>query len=91
VRDLRARGLIEPPSAAEAEPALSAAGTGLRAALEETTDRLSLPAYGVLDDAELTRLAELARPWSRTLVKSGMLNTANAFGRTPPGSAKPGP
>jgi hypothetical protein len=75
---LRGRGLVEGP-----EPVLTDAGRELRAELEETTDRLSLPAYGVLGEDGLTRLAELTRPLSRTIAKSGMLNTANAFGRAP--------
>jgi hypothetical protein len=79
---LRSRGLVEGP-----EPVLTDAGRELRAGLEETTDRLSLPAYGVLGEDGMLRLAELTRPLSRTIAKAGMLNTANAFGR----AGQPGP
>jgi hypothetical protein len=75
IERLRDRGLVDGE-----EPGLTAAGRDLRGGLEETTDRLSLPAYGVLSDEELVRLAELTRPLSRTIVKAGMLNPANAFG-----------
>lgn len=77
---LRTRGLIEGDA-----PALTEAGRRLRADLEATTDRLAMPAYGALGEDGMVRLAELTRPLSRTLVKAGMLNTANAF-RTAPGS-----
>jgi hypothetical protein len=75
---LRARGLIEGE-----EHALSAAGRDVHADLEATTDRLALPAYGVLGEDGLFRLAELTRPLSRTLVKAGMLDPRNAFGGPP--------
>jgi hypothetical protein len=39
-----------------------------------------MPAYGVLGEDGLVRLAELTRPLSRTIAKAGMLNPANAFG-----------
>ena len=77
---LRTRGLIEGD-----EPALTDAGRQLRADIEATTDRLAMPAYGVLGEDGMIRLAELTRPLSRTLVKAGMLNPANAF-RTAPRS-----
>jgi hypothetical protein len=64
---------------------LTEAGRRLRADLEATTDRLAMPAYGALGEDGMVRLAELTRPLSRTLVKAGMLNTANAF-TTAPGS-----
>ena len=37
------------------------------------TDRLAVPAYGILGDQGAARLAELARPLSRTIVKAGFL------------------
>jgi hypothetical protein len=63
---LRARGLLDGES-------LSPAGQALRAGLEATTDELARPAYGVLGEDGLTRLAELTRPLSRTLVRAGMM------------------
>jgi hypothetical protein len=73
---LRERGLIE----AADEPTLTTAGRQLRAEIEAATDRLAMPAYAALGEDGLRRLAELTRPLSRTLVKAGMLNPANAFG-----------
>jgi hypothetical protein len=77
---LRTRGLIEGD-----EPALTDSGRELRADVEAATDRLATPAYGVLGEDGMIRLAELTRPLSRMLVKAGMLDTANAF-TTAPGS-----
>jgi len=37
------------------------------------TDRLAVPAYRALGEQRCVRLAELARPLSRTLVKAGFL------------------
>ncbi|MCA2217774.1 SCO6745 family protein [Jidongwangia harbinensis] len=71
VDGLRARGLL-----AADEPVLSDAGRELRAGVEAATDRLTEPAYRVLGEAGCTRLAELTRPLSRTVVKAGMLNPA---------------
>jgi hypothetical protein len=71
VDGLRARGLL-----AADEPVLSDAGRELRAGVEAATDRLSEPAYRVLGEQGCTRLAELTRPLSRTVVKAGMLNPA---------------
>jgi hypothetical protein len=70
------RGLVEGE-----EAVLSEAGRNLRAGLEAATDRLSLPAYRVLGEDGLVRLAELTRPLSRTIAKAGMLNPATAYGR----------
>jgi hypothetical protein len=72
---MRDRGLVEGEDAV-----LTEAGRNLRAGLEAATDRLSMPAYGVLGEDGLVRLAELTRPLSRTIAKAGMLNPANAFG-----------
>jgi hypothetical protein len=74
---MRIRGLI---ADGEKEPALTETGRNLRAGVEAATDRLSLPAYQVLGEDGMTRLAELTRPLSRAVVKAGMLNPANAFG-----------
>jgi hypothetical protein len=71
VDELRSRGLL-----AADEPVLSEAGREFRARLEADTDRMAEPAYRVLGDSGCTRLAELTRPLSRTVVKAGMLNPA---------------
>lgn len=52
---------------------LTEAGLALRARIEADTDRLAVPAYEVLGAQGCARLAELARPLSRTLVKAGFL------------------
>ncbi len=64
--DLRRRGLLDGDE-------LSPAGHELRDRVEATTDELARPAYRVLGDSGLDRLAELTRPLSRTLVKAGMM------------------
>jgi hypothetical protein len=69
---LRDRGLLDGDK-------LSPAGRELRDGVEATTDDLARPAYGVLGEDGLTRLAELTRPLSRTLVKAGLLDPRNAF------------
>ncbi|GAA2879493.1 hypothetical protein Acy02nite_78010 [Actinoplanes cyaneus] len=69
VGDLRRRGLIDGH-----EPVLSAAGRAQRDGIEEATDRLAAPAYAVLGADGCRRLAELARPLSRTIVAAGLLN-----------------
>lgn len=74
VATLRDRGLVA------GDGTLTEAGAALRAGLEQTTDRLTEPAYAALTPDELARLAELTRPMSRTVVKAGLLNPANAFG-----------
>jgi hypothetical protein len=63
---LRERGLLDGDE-------LSPAGVELHAGVEATTDELARPAYRVLGDDGLDRLAELTRPLSRTLVKAGMM------------------
>jgi hypothetical protein len=73
VDGLRRRGLIEGE-----EPALTAAGRELRAGVEAATDRLGTAPYEVLGPDGCARLAELTRPLSRTIVKAGLLNPANA-------------
>jgi hypothetical protein len=66
---LRERGLLDGDE-------LSAEGRALRESIEADTDRLAAPAYRVLGVEGATRLAELARPLSRTLVKAGFLSAA---------------
>jgi hypothetical protein len=70
---LRARGLVEGDPAAGGEVTLTEQGRALRAGIEADTDRLAVPAYAILGDHGAARLAELARPMSRTLVKAGFL------------------
>ncbi|MEV6175648.1 hypothetical protein [Streptomyces sp. NPDC052015] len=41
--------------------------------IEDRTDRLALPAYAALGDADCEGLAELARPFGRTIVEAGFL------------------
>ena len=66
---LRKRGLL-------AGDELSEQGRSLRDGMEADTDRLAAPAYQVLGADGAARLAELARPLSRTLVKAGFLSAA---------------
>ncbi|MFF0777178.1 hypothetical protein [Streptomyces sp. NPDC003720] len=63
---LRERGLLDGDS-------LSAQGALLRGHIEERTDRLALPAYAALSDAECERLAELARPFGHAVIEAGLL------------------
>jgi hypothetical protein len=64
---LRERGLLDGDS-------LSPEGVLLRRHIEDRTDRLALPAYAALGDADCERLAELARPFGRAVVDAGLLN-----------------
>jgi hypothetical protein len=66
---LQQRGLLDGEE-------LSDQGRALREGIEADTDRLAAPAYRVLGIEGTTRLAELARPLSRTLVKAGFLSAA---------------
>ncbi|WP_412735520.1 SCO6745 family protein [Krasilnikovia sp. MM14-A1259] len=76
VAGLRERGLLAPgPDAA----ALSDQGRTLRAEVEASTDRLATPAYAGIGAAGCARLAELARPLSRTVVKAGLLDPEKAL------------
>ncbi|MEU2715653.1 hypothetical protein [Streptomyces sp. NPDC007205] len=63
---LRKRGLLD-------GDALSPEGVRLRRHIEDRTDRLALPAYAALGDADCERLAELARPFGRAVVEAGLL------------------
>ncbi|WP_436520933.1 SCO6745 family protein [Actinoplanes sp. HUAS TT8] len=73
VEDLRHRGLIDGDS-----PVLSEAGRAQRAWIEAATDRLATPAYTILGAEGCTRLAELTRPLSRTIVAAGLLKVDSA-------------
>ncbi|MEJ8668109.1 hypothetical protein WKI71_04590 [Streptomyces sp. MS1.AVA.1] len=64
---LRTRGLLDGDS-------LSPEGALLRRHIEDRTDRLALPAYAVLGDADCERLAELASPFGRAVVEAGLLH-----------------
>ncbi|HWS39105.1 MAG TPA: hypothetical protein VN408_40980 [Actinoplanes sp.] len=68
VDGLRDRGLLE-----KDEPVLTGEGRELRASIEAATDRAAVAAYRVLGVDGCARLAELTRPMSRTVVKSGGL------------------
>ncbi|MCX4825027.1 hypothetical protein OG883_35245 [Streptomyces sp. NBC_01142] len=63
---LRTRGLLDGES-------LSPDGVRLRRHIEDRTDRLALPAYAALGDADCERLAELASPFGRAVVEAGLL------------------
>ncbi|QIP83231.1 hypothetical protein GLX30_03100 [Streptomyces sp. Tu 2975] len=63
---LRTRGLLDGNS-------LSPEGARLRQHIEDRTDRLALPAYAALGDADCERLAELASPFGRAVVDAGLL------------------
>jgi hypothetical protein len=78
VEAMRSRGLVEGAD----PPTLTDAGRALHAEIEAATDRLAMPAYAVLGEDGMLRLAELTRPLSRTLVKAGLLGDA-VFRQTP--------
>ncbi|MGV9565188.1 helix-turn-helix domain-containing protein [Streptomyces sp. NPDC003480] len=63
---LRERGLLDGDS-------LSSEGAHLRRRIEKRTDRLALPAYAALGDADCEPLAELASPFGRAVVEAGLL------------------
>lgn len=63
---LRERGLLDGDS-------LSPEGVRLRRHVEDRTDRLALPAYAALGDADCERLAELSSPFGRAVVDAGLL------------------
>ncbi|TMR88744.1 SCO6745 family protein, partial [Nonomuraea basaltis] len=64
---LRTRGLLD-------AGALTAEGKALRQHIEDRTDVLAMPAYEALGEDGCVRLAELARPFGRRVVDSGLLN-----------------
>ncbi|GGX21177.1 SCO6745 family protein [Streptomyces chartreusis] len=63
---LRERGLLD-------GDALSPEGVLLRRHIEDRTDRLALPAYAALGDADCERLAELAGSFGRAVLEAGLL------------------
>ncbi|WP_406313040.1 hypothetical protein OHA77_31845 [Streptosporangium sp. NBC_01639] len=63
---LRRRGLLDGGE-------LTEEGRTFRQRIEDRTDELALPAYATLSDAELARLAELARIFGRAVVDAGLL------------------
>lgn len=66
---LRERGVL----AAGDDLRLTEAGKAQRQWIEDRTDVLALPAYGAIGADGCTRLGELARPFSRAVVKAGLL------------------
>ncbi|YCK41961.1 SCO6745 family protein [Actinomadura sp. ATCC 39365] len=64
---LRTRGLLTPGND------LTPEGKSLRHHLETRTDTLAMPAYGALGEPDCERLADLARPFGRRIVDSGLL------------------
>jgi hypothetical protein len=71
VARLEQRGLVVPvvPSDTHrATLALTDEGTALRAAIEQRTDELSVPAYAALTEDECDELRTLVRPFSRAVV-----------------------
>ncbi|MBD0747853.1 SCO6745 family protein [Streptomyces sp. CBMA152] len=62
---LRERGLLD------ADGELTAAGTALREAVEDRTDRLDLAPYALLGEADVARLTELARGFLMTALAAG--------------------
>ncbi|MGH3387732.1 MAG: SCO6745 family protein [Actinomadura sp.] len=64
---LRERGVLDGGT-------LSAEGTALRRHIEDRTDARALPAYAVLGADGCERLAELARPFGRTVTDAGLLD-----------------
>jgi len=69
---LRDRGWLRPGGSPE-HLALSEEGAAVRGAIEEATDRLSVPAYEAIGEDGCDTLRGLARPLSRTVVAaSGM-------------------
>jgi hypothetical protein len=70
------RGLVTPPSTAEAtDLALAADGRVLRQRIEDMTDRLAVHPYGAIGEEGCAELRALARPFSRTVVESSGLGT----------------
>ena len=64
---LRERGWLRPTGTAE-HLALSDAGSGVRTAIEEATDRLAVHAYEAIGEEGCGTLRGLVRPLSRTVV-----------------------
>lgn len=68
VEALASAGLIS----SDDPPTLTDEGARRRGAVEDATDRASLPAYEVLGEDGCHRLRELTRPWSKTIVAGGL-------------------
>jgi hypothetical protein len=69
VEALQQRGVLQPGD----ELVLTTLGTQQRAAIEQRTDELSVPAYAVLGEDGCARLRSLARPLSQALMATGVL------------------
>lgn len=74
VGELADRGLLDGAGA------LTPAGAQLKAQIEETTDRLALSAFDVLDDPELDRLFGVLTPLTRLVVAAGDVPAATPMG-----------
>lgn len=74
VDELADRGLLD------GSGALTAAGAELKTRIEETTDRLALSAFDVLDDADLDILFRLLTPLTRLVVAAGEVPAATPMG-----------
>lgn len=74
VTELADRGLLDGAGA------LTPAGAALKAELEETTDRLALSAFDVLDDAELGTLFGALTPLTRLVVAAGDVPASTPMG-----------
>lgn len=67
LRTLRADGWLTD----DEEPTLTAHGHERRAAIEQRTNKLNVPAYEVLGEAGCQRLLELGEPISQTIIAAG--------------------
>ena len=83
--------------AASSSPATSScsteSGRAQRQWIEDATDAAAVAAYVPLGDDGCARLRALARPWSRAIIDSGLLDAAGlilAQSVTTPGSDRPG-
>lgn len=74
VDELAGRGLLDGAGA------LTAAGADLKAQIEETTDRLALSVFDVLDDGELAALFGALTPLTRLVVAAGDVPAATPMG-----------
>lgn len=73
-QELAERGLLD------SSGALTPAGADLKTGVEETTDRLALSAFDVLDDAELAALLGALTPLTRLVVAAGDVPAATPMG-----------
>ncbi len=74
VGELADRGLLDGAGT------LTPAGAALKAQIEETTDRLALSAFDVLDDADLATLFGALTPLTRLVVAAGDVPAATPMG-----------